>query len=541
MEDFSGDFEASSSAATNGSFPDRTRAEGERAGRDSATGISLAAVDLGSNSFHLVIAKAGRHDVRIVDRLREPVRLAGGLDDGGMLSDESQRRALACLSRFAERLHPLSPSCVRAVGTNTLRRARNGREFLARAQEILGHRIEVISGREEARLVYLGVAHHAPAETARRLVVDIGGGSTEIITGEGFENLEAHSLFVGCVGLSQRFFEGGVVTRDRFRAAETEARLELRTIERVIRTRGWEVCLGAAGTVASVAGILREQGWTRGGVTPRGLAKLRRALVRAGSVEAARLAGLREDRAPVLAGGLAILIGVFESLGVEEMLESPGALREGVIYDLLGRIRHEDVRDRTIRRFVDRYHADLEQAARVERTAVHLFRKSSFGRSPEARSVERLLRWAARIHEIGLAVAYAGYHRHGAYLVANSDMPGFSSDEQRLLAALVRGHRRRFSRSIFADLPKDRVETAWRLTILLRLAVLLNRSRVADPTPGVSVAKDWAKIVLEFPPGWLGRHPMTAADLEHEAASLAPAAVELIVRESPARPAPSTV
>jgi exopolyphosphatase/guanosine-5'-triphosphate,3'-diphosphate pyrophosphatase len=484
--------------------------------------ISLASVDLGSNSFHMVIARTIDHELRILDRIRDPVRLAAGLDAEGRLTEEAQRRALACLERFGERLREIPTSHVRVVGTNTLRRARNAREFQGRAEEALGHAVEVISGKEEARLVYLGVAHSVPGDSHHRLVVDIGGGSTEVIVGEGFEVIDAHSFYVGCVTMSRRHFPEGRVTRDRFREAETAAALELRTIERRIRALGWQACIGASGTIAAIAEILRQAGWSSGGITLAGLKKLRRVAVRAGDVDGmpAAMRGLKPERASVLPGGLAILIALFKSLEIEAMRESTGALREGVLYDLIGRIRHEDVRDRTIRRFVDRYRPDVAQAARVERTALRLLQSVIEAMGGDREGAERFLVWASRLHEVGLAVSYAGFHKHGAYLVAHSEMPGFAADDQALLAALIRGHRRRLSRSLFGDLSAKRSEFALRLCVLLRLAVLLNRSRVAETIPRMAVDEDWSRITLTFPCGWLAAHPLTAADLGDEASYL---------------------
>ena len=335
--------------------------------------LTVAALDLGSNSFHMMIARYGEHGLQILDRLREPVRLAGGLDAENRLSDEAQSRALACLERFGQRLRSFPEGQVRAVGTNTLRRARNGPEFRVLASETLGHPVEVISGREEARLIYLGAAHSLPDVDGRRLVVDIGGGSTEVILGAGVNLLKAHSLFMGCVTYSRAHFADGKITRDAFRAAETAAALELRGIKRSLRDAGWSVAVGTSGTILALREILKVNGWSEGAITLTALKKARKALVRAKATDRIALDGLRPDRAPVLPGGLAILIAVFKSLRVEDMGCSTGALREGVLYDLIGRIRHEDVRDRAIREMQVRYHVDPDQADRVAATALALF------------------------------------------------------------------------------------------------------------------------------------------------------------------------
>lgn len=455
--------------------------------------------------------------------MREPVCLAAGLDEYDCLSEEAQTRALACLERFAERLRDLPASHLRVVGTNTLRRAENGRAFRARAERCLGHSIEVISGQEEARLIHLGVAHsHAGDALDKRLVVDIGGGSTEVILGRGFDLLRSHSLYMGCVSFSQRFFPEGQITRAGFREAELAARLELQPFAAELRQRGWDSAVGTSGTINSVAELIRQGGFSEGPITFAGLKKLRKALVAAAHAERLALPGLKPDRARVLAGGLAILIGLFKGLGVEVLGASSRSLREGVLYDLVGRIRHEDVRDRTIRRLSDQYHVDLAQATRVEGTARALLEAArplwwGAGEPPDPKP----LVWACRLHEIGLAVSFTGFHRHGAYLVAHSDMQGFSEDDQQLLAALIGGQRRKLSKTLFAGLAPEQAELARRLTVILRLAALLNRGRSAEAAPPVALGGEEARLVVAFPPGWLVEHPLTETDLRAEAEHLA--------------------
>lgn len=478
---------------------------------------TVAAVDLGSNSFHLVIAQVEHHDLQLVDRRREWIQLAAGLDDEDRLSDEAQQRALACLARFGQRLRDLPAEAVRAVGTDTLRRAKNGRAFLRKAQSVLGAPIEIVPGREEARLIYLGVAHALHDGAARRLVVDIGGGSTECILGEGFEVLEAESLRMGCVSFTKRFFESGGIDRERFRKAEVSAKRELQSIERRLQALGWEGCVGASGTIQSIEESLRVTA-PHDGLTLEALKRMRKALVAAGRIDRIDLPALRDDRRAVLPGGLAILISLFESLGIDRMSVSTGAMREGLLYDLMGRIRHEDVRDRTIRRICERYHVDLEQSARVERTALSLLGQVATVWGLDTTWARQELVWAARLHECGLAVTYSGYHKHGAYLVAHSDMPGYSSDDQERLAAMIQGQRRKLTRASFEELAAE-PETVLRLTLLLRLAVLLNRSRSPRPLPIIKLAATKTTVRLLFPAGWLAEHPLTGADLEDEAST----------------------
>jgi len=488
---------------------------------------TLAAVDLGSNSFHMIIARYRGHDLQIFDRLREPVRLAAGLDDDRMLSEEAQARALECLERFGQRLRGIDDPKVRAVATNTMRRARNARDFAEKAYRALGTEIEVISGAEEARLIYLGVAQSHSSGIDRRLVVDIGGGSTEIIIGKGFDVLEAHSLYMGCVGMSQRFFREGRLDRDHFRQAETAAGLELQSLERPMRDLGWEHAIGASGTVNAIGEVMRQNGFTDRSIDLAGMKKLRKALVRFGTLDRVRLRGLQPARLPVLPGGLAILIAIFRRLEIERMDATSGALREGVLYDLVGRIRHEDIRDRTIRRFTEQYHADRGQAARVERTALNLLAQARPDWPIDHDEAARLLGWSSLLHETGLAVAYAGYHRHGAYLIEHSVMPGFSSLDQKQIADLVHGHRRKLTGDLFAEHSGPRRELLLRLCVLLRIAVLLHRGRGPAVVPRLSVHENWARVELTFPSGWFEEHPLTRADLEQEQAYLQDVGIRL--------------
>ena len=477
---------------------------------------SLAAVDLGSNSFHMVIARVDHGGLQIVDRIREPVRLAAGLQDDGSLDDESQDRALKCLSLFGQRLRDFGAEQVRAVGTNTLRKARNSRKLLSQARGALGHQIEIIPGREEARLIYLGVSHGIAGAPARRIVVDIGGGSTEFIVGDAFEPVSVHSMYMGCVGFTKQFFGDGKVSRKRMNKAKLAAGLELQPVEMLLRTAGWERAYGASGTIRSVAAILEEAGWAHGTITAEGLAKLEEAMITAGRLDKLELPALDADRRPVLAGGVAILSTVFEQLGIEEMWVSPTALREGLLYDMLGRIQDEDPRDRTIAMLCNRYSIDQGHADRVQATALGLLGQVAQDWDLQSVDAAHALALAAQLHEIGLAVNYTGHHKHGAYLVASSDLPGFSRDEQALVAALVRGHRRKLDESFFEALPTELRMTAMRLCALLRLAVLLNRNRDPEVVSLPHLSADGNKLKLTFNEQWLDAHPLARADLERE-------------------------
>ncbi len=484
----------------------------------------LAAVDLGSNSFHMVVARAEGGSIRMVDRLRERVGLAEGLTEDGPLDAEVAERALACLGRFGERLVGVPEGRLRVVGTATFRRL-EGNGFRERAERALGHPIEVVGGREEARLVYLGVAHTLGDDAGPRLVVDIGGASTECVLGQRFESERERSLSMGCVSWSARFFRGGKITRRRMEKARLAARVELEPIEREFRRRGWDSCIGASGTIRAAADIVRCQGWGES-LTSKGLAKLEGALVSAGHVDRLELDGLEQDRRTVVAGGVAILTAVFEGLGIDTMRTSKGALREGVLHDLTGRIHHEDVRSRSVQDFALRFAVDTEQSARVLGTALDLFDQAApeWGLDHQDR---RWLTWAVELHEIGLAISWLGYHRHGEFMIAASDMRGFSRQGRAFLALLVRSHRQKMPLDSIEALPGKRRLGARRLILLLRLAVRLHRGRGATFLPPLELAVTGRTLRLVFPPGWLEEHPMTEADMQDEAAASAPLGLEL--------------
>lgn len=478
---------------------------------------TIAAIDLGSNSFHLKIARANGDQLVVVDRMREMVQLAAGLNDADELSEDATYRALNCLQRFEQRLRGIPKDSVRVVGTNTLRRAHNTGGFLTRAEEALNHPIEVIAGREEARLIYLGAAHHVPQDGKQRLVVDIGGGSTEFIIGRRYVPIVTESLHMGCVAMSRRFFPDGEISDDRMRQAELAALQELEPIQEAYRQMGWDAALGASGTILTVERILRAAGWSSGGVTQSGIARLWDHLVERRHVDRLRFDDVRPARATVLPGGLAILSAILKGLCIEHMDPSDAALREGLLYDLVGRQEHADPRGMTIRELCDRYHVDAAQSARVERTALYL--RSQVAESWLLRH-ERygdMLSWAAQLHEIGLMIAHNQYHKHGGYLLQHSDLAGFSLEEQTLLSTLVRTHRRKFPLRIFDDLRGSSAERAHHLARILRVAVVLHRSRVDTALPSFAVQVDGEDLTLVFPDNWLEQHPLTAEDLAQEA------------------------
>ncbi len=487
---------------------------------------TVAAVDLGSNSFHLIVAQTGADGVRVVDRLRETVRLGSALDADRRISGEIVERALVCLQRFGERLRDLPPGAVRAVGTNTLRRARNARSFLKRAEEALGHRIEVISGFEEARLIYLGVASGLAGD-ARRLVLDIGGGSTELIIGEGPVPKLMESLHMGCVSMTLAHFPDGKIGRKAWRRAVLAARQELEPVQATFRVRGWEEAIGASGSVRAVGDVARAAGWTNGAITADVLERCEAALLDTERVDQIALPDLSAERRPVFAGGLAVLRAAFDALGIERMQVATGALREGLLFDLLGRLEATDERERTVSVLAQRHGVDPDQAGRVTRTALALLEQVAGPWGLQAPPHSKLLLWAARLHELGLAIAHSQYQKHGAYVLEHGDMAGFSRDEQSVLAALVRAQRRKFPSDAFARLPPPWDSKAQRLAVLLRSAVLLHRARSDEAVPALRCVAVGRIFRLEFPVGWLEQRPLTLADLEEEAGFLGPAGFEL--------------
>ncbi len=488
---------------------------------------TIAAIDLGSNSFHMIVAHTAGDHFRVVDRMRHMVRLGAGLSPDNQLDAAAIARALECLAQFGERVRGLPTEAVRIVGTNTLRKARNTAAFLARAETLLGHRIDVISGHEEARLIYLGVAHGLDDDADVRLVVDIGGGSSEFILGRRFDPLYMESLHMGCVSHSASFFSDGQISASRFKAAELAARQELEPIETSYRRIGWQSVIGASGTILSVGDVLRQMGGAQDGITSAELAGLKQVVVDAGHVDKLNLPGLHEERRADFPGGVAILCAIFDALGISRMRLSDSAIREGVLYDLLGRIHQEDVRERAVGELVSRYHIDRAQAARVEATVIELLRQVAAPWGLAGEEHERLLRWAAALHEIGLSVSHSQYHKHGGYLLTYLDMPGFATGEQQRLAVLVRSHRRKVPLTDLHKLPAAHLARVLRMGVLLRIACVLHRRRSEEVTSPIEANVENGTLKLRFAPAWLDAHALTRADLEQEALFLKAANIKL--------------
>lgn len=475
----------------------------------------FAAVDLGSNSFHLVVVREEEHGLHVIDRQREMVRLASGLNKKNRITRAASERALECLARFGQRLRGLDSENVRIVGTNALRKAKNSGGFIGLAENALGYSIDIISGVEEARLIYLGVAQTLQGDRGRRMVVDIGGGSTEIIVGDKSNPIYLESLYMGCVSSSEQFFPDGRYTRKRMLKAILNASLELEPCISRLKALKVKDIIGTSGTARAIERVVREEGWSETGITHQSLEKLVEAIIDAGHLDNLTLAGLSNDRQPVFAGGVAVMLAIFKSLKIDFMRISDGALREGVLHDLIGRVRFTDMRASTVIDLMNRHHIDNDQAARVRKTALMLFDQVKHQRL--LKRERRLLDWAAQLHEIGLMIAHNQYHKHGGYVLHNMDLPGFSRQEQSALSILVRLHRRKFIPSLIHDNIYVRSEALSLLIRLLRIAVLINRGRALIDMPQLTVRLDSAlNMQLEFAQGWLVDHPLTVADLEQE-------------------------
>ena len=490
----------------------------------------LAAIDLGSNSFHLAIARLDHGEVRRVDSLSEKVQLGAGLDKDNNLTTDAQARALACLARFAQRLQTIPHKYLRIVATNALRQANNASAFIEQAERILQKRIEIVAGREEARLIYLGVSH-TQADEGRRLVVDIGGGSTEFIIGENFEPLVTESLQMGCVAYTQRFFAEGYITAKALDKAIMAARQEVMAIASTYCASGWQSVVGSSGTIKAARQIMMQNGWasSEGFITVDGLQQVREKILMFKHVNDLSISGLKEDRRTILPAGYAILQAVFDELELDSMTYSDGALREGVLYDMLGRFSHEDIRDRSAQALLARHHVDNKQAQRVAQTAETLYQQVQHLLRLEDED-EDLLRRSALLHEIGLAISHSSYHKHGAYLVQYSDVAGFSHADQEKLSLLVACHRRKVREEQKLQLIKSGGLSLFYVCVLLRLSVLLHHSRSAMPLPYTKLSTDGLLFILQFPEDWLAAHPLTQADIDEEIAYLEAWGISLIVK-----------
>jgi exopolyphosphatase/guanosine-5'-triphosphate,3'-diphosphate pyrophosphatase len=480
---------------------------------------TYAAVDLGSNSFHLLVARREHGELRVIDRIKEMVRLGGGLDEDGQLDPVVQERAFACLARFGQRLRGIPMDNLRAVGTQTFRRMKNANAFLMIAETALGCSIDIIAGREEARLIYLGVTQGVSGHQDRRLVIDIGGGSTELVIGEGLQPLEMESLQYGCVSLTRQFFGDGRITAKRWKKAERSVMADLQELRVRYLTLGWDSVIGSSGTIKAVEEICRQQGWIEKDINADALHLLRDRLLEFETIDAVHLAGLSERRHPVLVGGLVMMHACFKALEIESLKISPYALREGVLHDLLGRLDNQDPRDKTVDAFMSRYSVDREQVNRVKQAALKACDKITDGMflRPAHR---QLLGWAVDLHETGLGVSHSQFQLHSGYLVENSDMTGFTRQEQSFLAALVRNHRRAIPKGFADQLPARLLEPLRMTLFCLRFASILCRSREDEAIPSFRLSGGDSMIKVSFPDKWKDSHPLTMFDLKQESKDL---------------------
>ena len=477
----------------------------------------MAALDLGSNSFRLEIGRLDHGQIRRTEYLKETVRQGSGLDADRNLSAAAFQRGWDCLARFAERLAGIDKTRIRAVATQTLREARNREEFLARAKKILGFPIDVISGREEARLIYQGVAHMLPQSDERRLVVDIGGRSTEMIIGTSLQAQTMESYRVGSVAWSMKYFPNGQFTARAFEVAEIAAKAVLDEAVSVYRSSTWDVAYGSSGTIGAVCDVLTASGWPAGTVTRAGLDWLLDKLLKAQSADRLRLDGMKDDRRAVIGGGVSVLRAVFELLGIESMEAAQGALRHGVLYDLIDREHDQtDVRSATVSRLAAKFDTDAVQAKRISQVASQLFKQACAGQSPkESARTQRKLHWAAQLHEIGSQISHSDYHKHGAYILDNADAPGFALPELHRLSQLVLGHRGKLRK---LELNVDDSAFIDQL-VCLRLAVILCHARRDPDLKGLSLTSAAASeraFELRCRPGWAAAFPQSAYLLNEE-------------------------
>lgn len=486
---------------------------------------TYAALDLGSNSFHLLVARDHNGSIQVLDRHREMTRLAAGLESSGALSQECIDLALASLRRISQRIRSLPQHNVRIVGTNALRQASNRDAFISQAEAILGCNIDVISGREEGRLIYAAVAQSIESRSDLRLVIDIGGGSTELIAGHRFEPHLSESIQIGCISMTERWFKEGKLTTSRMANAVQDMQLELEVVEHSFRTHGWELAVGTSGTILAVQKAITQ--FSSEGITKPTLKELARRLVCFGHIDNIDPSWCSVRRAQSLPGGVAMLQGIFKTLKLDKLEVSTGALREGLLHELIGRAHDVDIRERSVRALVPRFHIDQQHATLVARSALAMYDQLFPKLIDEFEDERQLLRWAALLHEIGMGISHSAYHKHGAYLLENLDMPGFTLTEQAQLAWLVRTHRRRLQ----TEEPMPHGKSLMHLCVILRLAVTFRRNRSDARPVETRFSKKGDTYSIDIDKDWLNAHPLTRMDLEHESNLLSDAGVDLELKE----------
>ncbi|MCG3745708.1 exopolyphosphatase [Vibrio cincinnatiensis] len=481
---------------------------------EAAVSREIAAIDLGSNSFHMVVAKVVEQDLQLISRHKQRVRLAAGLDEQKNLDHAAMERGLECLAMFAERLQGFTSDNVRIAATHTLRQANNAHLFLQRARDVIPFPIEIIPGSEEARLIYLGVAHTQP-QADSMLVVDIGGGSTELVIGQGFEAELVNSKQMGCVSYTERFFANGKLSKKKFAQAILAAEQKLESIASQYRKKGWQMAFGSSGTVKAINEVLVGLGEDNGLITQERLCKLTEKLCEWDCIDEIQLEGLTEDRKPVFAAGVAILSAIFSALKIKEMHFSDGALREGLLYEMEDRFKYTDIRLRTAEHLASKHLVDLEHAAKVKGYAKEFLAQVSESLGLKANNeLFSLLEWAALLHEVGLSINLQAFHRHSAYILQHTNMPGFNSEQQRVLATLARFQRKALKLGEMSEFSLFKKKHLIGLIRILRLAIVLNGQRNDEPLPELRlIAHDdeWQLLCLET--HWLENNKLLHADL----------------------------
>lgn len=488
---------------------------------------SVAAVDLGSNSFHMIICNLKDGKLQTIDRLKEMVRLAAGMDQDKVLDQATQEKALACLERFGERIRNFPQTSVRIVGTNTLRQAKNSQDFISKAEKALGHPIHIISGIEEARLIYQGVAHSLSSNANHRFVMDIGGSSTEYIIGQNDTAHTKESLNMGCVTVSQYFFKDGLISKKAFKKATLFAEQRLEPFQATFNSKNFDESIGASGSLKAVSSVLQSLGYSKNGITLGGLEQLVTDLLNLNHFDQINFPGLSVERRPVFIGAVAIVYATFRTLNIRQMTISDGALREGLVYDLLERIYNHDIRSQTSQIIAERYHTDQRHSAQLKQTIRYMVAQLEdhpcFNDNPVNL---QFLEWAADLHEIGFEIAHSQYHKHSAYIIENGDLAGFSKQDQVVLGLLVRSHRKKLSLTRTEELPSPWRQDVPIMIIIFRLAALLHRNRHSI-RPDFDIRIENKNIVLAFHEQWLEQAPLTQADLKQEVQYLKEAKLNL--------------
>lgn len=487
-----------------------------------------AVIDLGSNSFHMLMVKVVGGSVQVIGRVKRKVRLAAGLNDNLVLSHKAMKRGWECLALFAERLQDIPPQNIRIVGTATLRLAQNVKTFLQEAEAILGQKVQVISGEDEARIIYLGVAHTSNSDS-NRLVIDIGGASTEVVIGQGFTPKLLSSLNMGCVTFLERYFSDQQLSEENFQAAIKAAEVAVQPIQQRFIAEGWQIAVGASGTVQAMQEILVAQGKDEV-ITLQRLEDIMQQAMACGPVEQLNILGLAQERKQVFASGLAILIALFRQLQIPGMTLSGGALREGVLYSMLPQLQDTNVRSRTVNSLMVRYFIDQQHAQRVAEMATELAEQLQSRWDLQRFEGHSMLRSGALLHELGLLIEYKNHHHHGAYIINHSDLPGFTRAQQQLVMALVYNHRADIAREVIARQTMTSVLLTVRLTRILRLAVILSMRRRHEALPQVNISAKAETLTLHMPAGWLEQHPLMRAELEQEVQYQQQAGWELIIQ-----------